>query len=345
MKLRLKIAAVAALLVAGGTAAGALAATSDPAVVPNGIRATEAYSDSISGITATWGTSAANAIGTNIQVPDNALIQFGATSTLNAFPGIAWHHSVTLMPPSVGAFNDGLGQFQLGGTEAPIALAFTVQASELSPGLAKGIAFVTVAPGDSPNTDSVTITLDLLKLDAPQNNGTSVTFNAEDSGGNTVSETMANLPAGVTFSGNVLGVGTAVAGHYPLMIDTATDPQGARATEGFTAVVGPDFLGVPKLSGGRATEGINASRENVSFIQSNVASCDHFTIVGPGAINGHQGWVPAHIGLNVAVYGGLLQHHGYTVYYQPVSGPADCSTHSTDPWPGSHWGYVFFVTA
>jgi hypothetical protein len=77
----------------------------------------------------------------------------------------------------------------------------------------------------------------------------------------------------------------------------------------------------------------------VYYIQSGAASWDHFTIVGPGAINGHQGWVNGHLGLNTAVYGGLEYHHGYTVYYQPVTGPG-----STTPVPGSHWGYVYFVS-
>jgi hypothetical protein len=55
--------------------------------------------------------------------------------------------------------------------------------------------------------------------------------------------------------------------------------------------------------------------------------------------------VRRHLGVDAAhVYGGLLAHHGYTVFYQAVSGPADCSTHSVAPWPGSHWGYVYFVS-
>ena len=75
------------------------------------------------------------------------------------------------------------------------------------------------------------------------------------------------------------------------------------------------------------------------YIQSGAASWDHFTIVGPGKINGHQGWVYGNLGLNVAVYGGLQYKHGYTVYYQPVIAQG-----STTPVPGSHWGYVYFVS-
>ena len=342
MKIRRLAAALAvpALVAGAALAAGGGA----QAAVPNGITAAEAYSDSISSITAMFGSFAIPVNSAATQVPNGSVIQFAATSTLNAFPGIHWSYSG--LP--VDGINPGpvAGQVTLQGGVFPAGHTdtFKVVASEISPGLARGVATVTVTPGDDPGHDSVTITTDTVVLNAPTNAGGAVTFSTVPA---SVPETAFNLPAGVVFDGTAqtLSVGTAVNGHYPLFTVKATDPAGSTATEGVVAVVGPFFEGVPKLSGGRATEGVNPSRENVSFIQSNVASCDHFTIVGPGAINGHQGWVPGVLGLNVAVYGGLEQHHGYTVYYQPVSGPADCSTHSVTPWPGSHFGYVFFVTA
>ena len=97
-------------------------------------------------------------------------------------------------------------------------------------------------------------------------------------------------------------------------------------------MVQPVYAPVPRLSKGHAVA-LSPVRENVYFWQSGAASWDHFTIVGPGKINGHQGWVNGHLGLNTAVYGGLQAHHGYTVFYQPVTGPG-----STTPVPGSHWG-------
>lgn len=341
MKLRRRLAAVFAVpvLVAGVALAAGGAAH---AAVPNGITAAEAYSDSVGNITAMFGSFAIPVNSASTQVPNGAVIQFAAVSSLGYT--IQWHHSG--FPHDGINFSDAPGQLTLQGGTFPSGHTdtFKVDATELSPGLAQGVATVVVTPGDDSGHDSVTITTDTVILNAPTNFNGGVTFSTVPG---SVPETAVNLPAGVVFDGTAqtLAVGTAVAGHYPLFVVRAADPAGARATEGVTAVVGPFFEGVPKLSGGRATEGVNPSRENVSFIQSNVASCDHFTIVGPGAINGHQGWVPGVVGLNVAVYGGLLQHHGYTVYYQPVSGPADCSTHSITPWPGSHWGYVFFVTA
>jgi hypothetical protein len=341
LKRRLFAAVAAPVLVAGVALA---AAGSASAVTPNGVTATEAYSDSISTITAMFGSFAIPVNSPATQVPNGSVIQFAATSTLNAFPGIHWSYSGLPVDgitagPVAGQVTLQPGVFPAGHTDT-----FKVDASELSPGLARGIATVVVTPGDDSAHDSVSITTDTVTLNAPTNANGAVTFSTVPA---SVPETASNLPAGVVFDGTAqtLSVGTAVNGKYPLFVVRAADPAGSVATEGIIAVVGPFFEGVPKLSGGRATEGINASRENVSFIQSNVASCDHFTIVGPGAINGHQGWVPGVVGLNVAVYGGLEHHHGYTVYYQPVSGPADCSTHSTTPWPGSHWGYVFFVTA
>jgi hypothetical protein len=102
--------------------------------------------------------------------------------------------------------------------------------------------------------------------------------------------------------------------------------------------VSPVFPAVPVLSHGHAVF-IAPTREDVFFVLSGAPSWVHFTIAGPGAINGHQGWVNASLGLNSGVYSGLEAHHGYAVYYQPVTGKG-----STTPVPGSHIGHVFFVS-
>jgi hypothetical protein len=102
--------------------------------------------------------------------------------------------------------------------------------------------------------------------------------------------------------------------------------------------VTPLYAAVPRLSQGHA-EYVAPTREDVFFVQSGAASWDFFTIVGPGAINGHQGWVNGHLGLNSGVYSGLEAGHGYAVYYQPVTGPG-----STTAVPGSHIGHVYFVS-
>jgi hypothetical protein len=96
---------------------------------------------------------------------------------------------------------------------------------------------------------------------------------------------------------------------------------------------------VPVLYGGQAVY-VAPTRENVEFKQT-IASWDKFTIVGPGAINGHQGWVNAKGGgvVNMAVYSGLEANHGYTVLYQPVVGQG-----SSKAIPGTHQGYVYFVS-
>lgn len=102
--------------------------------------------------------------------------------------------------------------------------------------------------------------------------------------------------------------------------------------------VKPVYSPVPRLSKGHA-EALTPVHEDVFFTQSGAASWDKFTIEGPGPIDGHEGWVNGKIGVNAAVYGGLEANHGYTVYYQPVEGQD-----SSVPVPGSHIGYVYFVS-
>jgi hypothetical protein len=95
---------------------------------------------------------------------------------------------------------------------------------------------------------------------------------------------------------------------------------------------------LPRLSHGHATA-TSPVRETVGYTQSGAASWDEFYIVGPGAINGHKGWVHGNLGLNLAYYGGLEARHGYTVYYTPVEGQG-----SSVQIPGTRVGYVYFVS-
>jgi hypothetical protein len=210
--------------------------------------------------------------------------------------------------------------------------SFTVKASE---GSAVALATVSVAVGTTAGDDGVSVTPDTVTLNAPVNANGSVSFVTVPAG---VAEALAHGPAGAVFSNGVLSAGTAVPGDYTGVTVTATDTAGASVTETFDAVVRAIYAPIPRLSKGHAVE-INPVREWVYFWQSGAASWDHFTIVGPGGINGHQGWVNGQLGLNAAWYSGLLAHHGYTVYYQPVEGRG-----STTPVPGSHWGYVYFVS-
>lgn len=138
--------------------------------------------------------------------------------------------------------------------------------------------------------------------------------------------------AGVTVTGGAYSWTYATACEK--WTDSSTNGDGNQAADGnITGKV----CAVPVLSHGQGVYWA-PTREQVGYQQS-LASWDEFTIVGPGAINGHQGWVNGIQGANTGYYWGLLPHHGYTVFYQPVTGQG-----STVPVPGSHWGYVYFVT-
>lgn len=85
------------------------------------------------------------------------------------------------------------------------------------------------------------------------------------------------------------------------------------------------------------------TREIVNF-KSSLPAWYEFKITGPGAINGHLGWVHALGGgaVNTGVYSGLeggASGHGYSVTYTPVVAQG-----SSTPLPLSHGGYVFFIT-
>jgi len=118
-------------------------------------------------------------------------------------------------------------------------------------------------------------------------------------------------------------------------IDSQADGDGNTPADGnITGKVCP----VPVLYDGSAVY-VAPTRETVDFKQT-VASVDKFTIVGPGAINGHVGWVNAAAGgaVNSAVYSGLEAKHGYTVLYTPYTA---VNGHQVK---GTTTGYVYFVS-
>ena len=332
MMIRGKILAAATVpVMAAGVALAAAPAHATPAPAPIGstVSASNARSDSIGNITATFGTSATSVVGsTAVQVPVSAPIQFGATDSL----GMAISWSASGLPSG---FSLSAGALTLPSAPVKAPVTFTLTASQ-GPATAYATVKVGVGAKAVPAEDSVAVTPDTVVLNAPVNTAGKVSFATVPSAG--VTETLANGPAGAVFGNGVLSAGTAVPGNYAKVAVTAKDAAGATAVETFTAVVRPVYAPVPRLSHGRAVY-IAPTRENVYFIQSGAPSWDHFLIVGPGAINGHQGWVNGKLGLNVGVYTGLLYHHGYTVFFQPVTGRG-----STTPVPGSHWGYVYFVS-
>jgi hypothetical protein len=336
MMIRGKIFAAAAVpVMAAGvalTAAGSAHAAAQTAPTPIGytVAAINAYSDSISEITGTFGTPATSVVGSAaVQVPTADTIQFGATDSLGA--AVTW--SSANLPAGYTLTSAGLLSLPAAPVTAPVT--FTVKATH---GSAVALATVAVGVGAAatPAEDGVSVTPDTVVLNAPVNAYGKVSFTTLPSSG--VTETLANGPAGAEFGNGILSAGTAVPGDYKSVTVTAADAAGATAVETFDAVVQPVYAPVPRLSKGHAVA-LNPVRENVYYWQSGAASWDHFTIVGPGKINGHQGWVNGQLGLNTAVYGGLEAHHGYTVFYQPVTGPG-----SSTPVPGSHWGYVYFVS-
>lgn len=170
----------------------------------------------------------------------------------------------------------------------------------------------------------------------------SITFSGKNTDATALTITEANLPAGLVSGNPLKGNGaTAVPGQYKDQTVTATDAEGAQATGEFLLQVngGPTATApVPVLSHGSAVS-VSNNRENVYF-DTTITTWVHFQIVGPGAINGHEGWVHAIAGqLNAGVYGGLLAGHTYAVFYTPVTGQG-----STTQIVGTSTGHVTFVT-
>jgi hypothetical protein len=192
------------------------------------------------------------------------------------------------------------------------------------------------------DTSSAGVLTDEIKTvtDVNQNGPGSVLFSATDNLNAAVAIGETNLPAGLV-SGDPLEPGTAVPGTYNDLAVQATDINGATATGAFLLKVngGPAPVApVPVLSHGSATY-VAATRENVSF-DTTITTWVHFQIAGPGAINGHQGWVHAVAGeLNTGVYTGLEANHTYAVYYTPVEGQG-----STVQIVGTRTGHVTFIS-
>jgi hypothetical protein len=157
---------------------------------------------------------------------------------------------------------------------------------------------------------------------------------SSDTAGLTVKVT--GLPAGLSFNAsNDTVTGTPAAGarsgHATV---TAKDAYGQTGTTTIAYTVKPKPAPVPVLSHGRAVA-IAPTRELVTW-QQTVPSWEKFVIVGPGAINGHVGWVPP--GTQTGYYAGLEAGHGYTVTYTPYTGKYG------HPIRGAVPGSVYFIS-
>jgi hypothetical protein len=186
------------------------------------------------------------------------------------------------------------------------------------------------------------LTTDEVNTISNVNNNTdgSITFAAKDTDDLAIAIGESNLPAGLT-SANPLRPATAEPGDYNDLQVTATDTKGATATGSFLLKVNggaTPVAPVPVLSHGQATY-VSATRENVAF-DTSITTWVHFQIAGPGAIDGHEGWVHAVAGqLNKAVYSGLEANHTYAVFFTPVDGQG-----STVQIVGTHTGHVTFIS-
>lgn len=334
-------AAVVPLIAAGAvlTAGGPAHAQTPPLPIGNSITASNAISDSISDVTA-------NVITTATGIPTGAsvvgfprLVQYATESvrfgaTINTGSSLFWSPVIPSTGFTLNPFTGVLTVPDPGTLTSRVT--FTVRARHfLSLSPATAVATVTVTPV-SPSSELVLVTPDTVVLDAPVNSEDMIFFPTEPPG---VPEAVSDAPAGSQFSDGVLSAGSAVPGLYQNVEVTATDALGAAARLTFDATVAPVFAPVPVLHHGHGVS-VAPTRENVYFIQSGAPSWDHFIIVGPGPINGHEGWVWGQLGLNVAVYSGLESGHGYTVFYHPVMDQG-----SDVPVPGSHGAHVFFITA
>jgi hypothetical protein len=343
-------------------ALGVTAAQAAPVYADTSVTADHQVVDAITAIDAeaSWNTTIASpcpittsplgSADTLVPVPSHMCVQFSKTGGGTPAWSIASENNIP--PAALISLNPTTGLLTVTPTSTPVVAAnnqnitLTVKVTD---GAATAFETLTAQPiiiaGGVIIGIHVTAVTDSVTLAGANNNVTgAVDFTSTPAGAGFA---LANNPPGTALSGNHLAGTSAIPSteDYGSVSVTATDAMGATAVDTFKLDVYGGVLtnDTPRLSGGHAVR-LNAVRENVYFVQSGQASCDHFTIVGPGKINGHEGWVPAHLGLNVAVYGGLEAHHGYTVYYQPVTGPADCSGGSTTLWPGAHWGYVYFVS-
>jgi hypothetical protein len=144
------------------------------------------------------------------------------------------------------------------------------------------------------------------------------------------------LPAGLRFNASndtVTGTPASNARSAHAKV-TAKDAYGQTGTSTIVYTVRPKATPIPVLSHGRAYA-TAPTREIVTW-QQTVPSWEKFVIVGPGAINGHVGWVPP--GTQTGYYEGLEAHHGYTVTYTPYT------AENGHPIKGAIPGSVYFVS-
>jgi hypothetical protein len=228
------------------------------------------------------------------------------------------------------------------GAVPPVAATVTLTATDVYGDVAVVTVPVLVKNDSVTRGPGSVLTDEVYQMTATNENGPgSILFAAKDTSDTAISSfSEINLPSGLT-SGNPLEPGSAVPGSYNDLLVTATDSAGAKATGSWLLTVNGGIAPaapVPVLSHGSATY-VAGTRENVYF-DTTISTWVHFQIVGPGPINGHDGWVYAVAGeLNHGVYTGLDANHTYTVYYTPVEGQG-----STVQIVGTHTGYVVFVS-
>lgn len=162
----------------------------------------------------------------------------------------------------------------------------------------------------------------------------SASTTSSDKQGVTISVT--GLPDGLSFNAandTVSGTPKADAKSGDATV-TAKDAYGQTGTSTIAYKVKPKPAPIPVLSHGRAVA-TAPTREIVTW-QQTVPSWEKFVIVGPGAINGHVGWVPP--GTEIGYYAGLEAHHGYTVTYTPYTAKYGHPIHGAKP------GVVYFIS-
>jgi hypothetical protein len=283
-------------------------------------------------------------------VPSVMCVQFAGQGSHGP---LTWHiDSETNIPPAtLISIDQGSGLLTVTPTAPVITpannqnISLTVSATD---GAAKAFETLTAVPvivAGHLTAINVTAVTDDVTLAGVNNNVTNqVDFASTPAG---AALTLANAPNGTFLQNGHLVAATSRPDTYSGLSVTAADAAGATAVDTFKVEIDGHVTGstTPQLSHGHAAM-ISATREWVYFVLSNSDACVHFTIVGPGAINGHEGWVRAHVGLNAAFYAGLEAHHGYTVFYQAVgmANPESCAGGPTDAWPGSHPGAVYFVS-
>ena len=160
---------------------------------------------------------------------------------------------------------------------------------------------------------------------------------------NTEDDNFADAPlvttAGLALEPFTSGATVTATGAWSYTYKTAEETwvnSSAANTGNITGILPPVTV-VPVLSGGHA-QALTPNHEKVYFTSS-ADTWVHFQIAGPGAINGHEGWVHAVKGENFGYYSGLSgAHHTYAVFYTPVASQGS-------EIPTGNEGHVTFVTS